>query len=61
MSTVNAVVGIAQKLVVVVATIAGLLGALAEQLPDTIPSTVPAVCVQVPIVADGGLQAGYCP
>ncbi|MEY2425155.1 MAG: hypothetical protein QOI61_727 [Actinomycetota bacterium] len=55
------VVGIAQKLVVVVAALAGLLGALADRLPESIPTTVPAACVQVPILNSGGLQAGYCP
>lgn len=54
-------VAIAQRLVIVMATIAGILGAFAESLPDTIPSTVPAMCVPVPLAGTTQLQVGYCP
>jgi hypothetical protein len=53
-------VGLVQKIVVIVATVAGLLGALGAAIPEAIPTTVPPVCVQVPLLGDG-LQAGYCP
>lgn len=60
--TVADVVGIAQLLVALAMTLAGLLGGVAEQLPGTIPDGVPAVCVPLPLpVGGGGLQAGYCP
>ncbi|HZN13636.1 MAG TPA: hypothetical protein VFB78_05160 [Acidimicrobiales bacterium] len=54
-------VGLVQRVVVVIAMVAGLLGATAAALPGAIPTTVPAVCVQVPLLGNGGLQAGYCP
>jgi hypothetical protein len=41
------------------AGVAAFLGDTAQQLPETTP--VPAVCVTVPVVGGGGLQAGYCP
>ena len=49
-------VGIAQKLVVIVAMIAGVLGALAAAMPSAIPTTVPALCVR-----HAPIQVGYCP
>ncbi len=53
-------VGLAQKVVVVVAMTAGLLAGASAALPDAIPTTVPPVCVQLPMLGDG-MQAGYCP
>jgi hypothetical protein len=53
-------VGLVQKVVVILAMTAGLLAGLGASLPGAIPTTVPAVCVQVPLVGNG-LQAGYCP
>jgi hypothetical protein len=53
-------VGIVERLVVVITMIAVLLGTAAAALPDAIPTTVPPVCVQLPLLGDG-MQAGYCP
>jgi hypothetical protein len=53
-------VGLVERLVVLLMMIAGLLGAAAAALPDAIPTTVPPVCVQLPQLGEG-MQAGYCP
>jgi hypothetical protein len=52
-------VRVALFLAAVAAGAATLLADTAEKLPETAP--VPAVCVTVPVLNQGGLQAGYCP
>jgi hypothetical protein len=57
-------VGLVQKVVVILTMTAALLGTTAAALPgvipDAIPTTVPALCVQLPLLG-AGVQAGYCP
>jgi hypothetical protein len=51
-------VGILERVVVILVFVAALLGTTAAGLPEGVPTTVPPVCVKLPV---GGLQAGYCP
>jgi hypothetical protein len=53
-------VGVAQRIVVILMMVAGLLAAFSASLPEGVSTTVPPVCVQVPALGDG-MQAGICP
>jgi hypothetical protein len=50
-------VGIIERVVVILVLVATLLGTTAAGLPEGVPTTVPPMCVKLL----GGLQAGYCP